>query len=183
VVGRPGAVRRRGAALRLAARRGGPDPAGRPAVWLGGLTPAALDRAGRLYDGWLPYPPAPDGYGPALAAVRDAAVAAGRAPDAVTPALFVTVALDDEPRAEERLDAYCRTIYGRPAEAMRGIQAMLAGPPAMVAAGLARYVDAGARHLVVRPAALDRDDHACQLDRLAEVADTVAWVAPRARAS
>lgn len=30
---------------------------GGPPVWLGGATPAALARAGRLYDGWLPYPP------------------------------------------------------------------------------------------------------------------------------
>jgi alkanesulfonate monooxygenase SsuD/methylene tetrahydromethanopterin reductase-like flavin-dependent oxidoreductase (luciferase family) len=145
-----------------------PARPGGPPVWLGGLTPGALDRAGRLYDGWLPYPPAPEGYGPALAAVRSAAAAAGRAPGAVTPALFVTVALDDdESRAAERLDTYCRTIYGHPAEVMRGIQAMLAGPPDAVAAGLAGYVEAGARHLVVRPAALDRDDHAGQLDRLA----------------
>ena len=138
-----------------------PARPGGPPVWLGGLTPAALDRAGRVYDGWLPYPPAPDDYRPALAAVR-------------TPALFVTVALDDdEARAGERLDAYCRTIYGRPAGVVGGIQAMLAGPADTVAAGLGRYVDAGARHLVIRPAALDRDDHARQLDRLAEVADGV----------
>ncbi len=150
-----------------------PASPGGPPVWLGGLTPAALDRTGRLYDGWLPYPPAPDDYRPALAAVRKAAVAAGRAPGAVTPALFVTVALDDEARAGERLDAYCRTIYGRPAGVVRGIQAMLAGPADTVAAGLGRYVDAGARHLVIRPAALDRDDHARQLDRLTEVADGV----------
>jgi alkanesulfonate monooxygenase SsuD/methylene tetrahydromethanopterin reductase-like flavin-dependent oxidoreductase (luciferase family) len=160
-----------------------PARPGGPPVWLGGLTPAALDRAGRLYDGWLPYPPAPGDYGPALAAVRDASAAAGRRSDAVTPALFVTVAVDeDEARAVERLDAYCRTIYGQPVEVMRGIQAMLAGPADAVAAGLARYVDAGARHLVVRPAALDRDDHARQLDRVAEVADAVAWLAPAQRA-
>ncbi len=157
-----------------------PARVGGPPVWLGGLTPAALARAGRLYDGWLPYPPVPDDYGPALAAVRAAAGDAGRAPDEVTPALFVTVAIDDEARAGERLDNYCRTIYGLPAETMHGIQAMLAGPADTVAAGLRRYVDAGARHLVVRPAALDRDDHARQLDRLAEVADAVAWVAPPA---
>jgi alkanesulfonate monooxygenase SsuD/methylene tetrahydromethanopterin reductase-like flavin-dependent oxidoreductase (luciferase family) len=149
---------------------------GGPPVWLGGLTPAALGRAGRQYDGWLPYPPVPEDYGRALAAVRAAAAGAGRPSAGVTPALFVTVAFEeDESRAAERLDTYCRAIYGQPAEVIRGIQAMAAGPPDAVAAALSRYVDAGARHLVVRPAALDRDDHARQLDGVAAVADAVAW--------
>lgn len=32
-----------------------------PPIWLGGATPAALKRTGRMYDGWLPYPPARGG--------------------------------------------------------------------------------------------------------------------------
>jgi hypothetical protein len=39
----------------------------------------------RLYDGWLPYPPAPAAYRDGLAAVRSAAAAAGRSAADVTP--------------------------------------------------------------------------------------------------
>jgi alkanesulfonate monooxygenase SsuD/methylene tetrahydromethanopterin reductase-like flavin-dependent oxidoreductase (luciferase family) len=39
-----------------------PFRAGGPPIWLGGATPAALARTGRLYDGWLPYPPDPADY-------------------------------------------------------------------------------------------------------------------------
>ncbi|MEU6476726.1 LLM class flavin-dependent oxidoreductase [Streptomyces sp. NPDC047017] len=39
-----------------------PARTGGPPVWLGGATPAALVRTGRLYDGRLPYPPDPADY-------------------------------------------------------------------------------------------------------------------------
>lgn len=68
-------------------------PAG-PPVWLAGATPTALTRTGRLYDGWLPYPPDPADYTTGLHHIREAATAAGRPPEAVTPALFVTVRID-----------------------------------------------------------------------------------------
>lgn len=35
---------------------------GGPPIWLGGASPSALERTGRLYDGWLPYPPDPADY-------------------------------------------------------------------------------------------------------------------------
>src|SRR6266542_3991937 len=47
-----------------------PAQPGGPPIWLGGATPAALARAGRLYDGWLPYPPDPADYGAGLTQVR-----------------------------------------------------------------------------------------------------------------
>ncbi|MFE7404343.1 hypothetical protein ACFU9V_49445, partial [Streptomyces sp. NPDC057557] len=40
-----------------AARRPPTPVGGGPPIRLGGATPAALARTGRLYDGWLPYPP------------------------------------------------------------------------------------------------------------------------------
>jgi alkanesulfonate monooxygenase SsuD/methylene tetrahydromethanopterin reductase-like flavin-dependent oxidoreductase (luciferase family) len=69
-----------------------PSRAGGPPVWLGGASESALRRIARMYDGWMPYPPAAGQYAEGLAAVRAAAAAAGRSADAVTPALFVSVA-------------------------------------------------------------------------------------------
>ena len=46
---------------------------GGPPIWYGGASGAALERTGRLYDGWLPYPPDPEDYRTGLAEVRRAA--------------------------------------------------------------------------------------------------------------
>ncbi|TLP51877.1 LLM class flavin-dependent oxidoreductase [Microbispora triticiradicis] len=144
---------------------------GGPPIWLGGATPAALARAGRHYDGWLPYPPDPADYAAGLAAVREAAGTAGRRPEDVTPALFVSVWIDEDgPEAGRRaLDAYARVAYGMPLEELERIQAVVTGTADQVLAGLCRYVAAGARHLVVRLGALSLHGQRDQLDRVAEL--------------
>ena len=137
---------------------------GGPPIWLAGGSPSALERTGRLYDGWLPYPPDVADYRAGLKSVSQAATVAGRLPDAITPALFVTVLIsDDAEQGERELDAYCRATYGLPSETVRTIQAMAAGPAGQVAETLARYTEAGARHIVCRIAAPTIDT---QLDQL-----------------
>ncbi|GAA3080045.1 LLM class flavin-dependent oxidoreductase [Streptosporangium carneum] len=141
---------------------------GGPPIWLGGASPSALERAGRLYDGWLPYPPDPADYRAGLRTVRRAANAGGRLQDAITPALFVTVLItDDAERGERELDAYCRAVYGLPYETVRTIQVLVAGPAEHVAATLARYTEAGAEHLVCRVAAPNLDAQLEQLELIA----------------
>ena len=76
-----------------------PSRPGGPPVWLGGASESTLRRTGRHYDGWMPYPPSPDGYADGLAAVRAAAAEAGRDVAAVTPALFVSAVVDGHRRA------------------------------------------------------------------------------------
>jgi alkanesulfonate monooxygenase SsuD/methylene tetrahydromethanopterin reductase-like flavin-dependent oxidoreductase (luciferase family) len=143
---------------------------GGPPIWLGGATPAALARTGRLYDGWLPYPPEPAAYAVGLAAVRDAARAAGRG-GSITPALFATVLVaDDVDTGRRALDTFCRANYGRPLAAVERIQVMATGPLDRVAAQLARYTAVGARHLVLRVAAADLASYRDQLDQLATLA-------------
>ena len=51
-------------------------------VWLGGVGPAALDRAGRLSDGWLGAALTPTEAGGAVRRINDVAAAAGRSIDA-----------------------------------------------------------------------------------------------------
>jgi alkanesulfonate monooxygenase SsuD/methylene tetrahydromethanopterin reductase-like flavin-dependent oxidoreductase (luciferase family) len=141
-----------------------PHQAGGPPIWLAGATPAALARTGRLYDGWLPYPPDPKDYGQGLATIRTAAEESGRAADALTPALFATVYVDDDAeRGRAALDDYCLATYGRPFDWVGKIQVMVTGSREKVAAQLNRYVEAGARHIVIRIAAIDPGTFAAQL--------------------
>ncbi|WP_033285125.1 LLM class flavin-dependent oxidoreductase [Streptomyces sp. NRRL F-525] len=142
-------------------------PAG-PPVWLAGATPTALTRTGRLYDGWLPYPPDPADYTTGLHDIREAATAAGRPPGAVTPALFVTVRIDEDPHhAHRATDDYARAAYGMPLAELEKIQAVVTGTAEQVTERLNRYVTAGARHLVTRLAALNLPAQREQLERTA----------------
>jgi alkanesulfonate monooxygenase SsuD/methylene tetrahydromethanopterin reductase-like flavin-dependent oxidoreductase (luciferase family) len=151
-----------------------PAQPGGPPIWLGGATPAALTRAGRYYDGWLPYPPDVADYRRGLAHVRAAAHEAGRDPAAISPALFATVLItDDGVDPRPALDTYTSTTYRMPLSTVETFQLFVAGSLADVRAGIERYRDAGARHIVFRLAALDPATQRDQLDRLTHVVSTV----------
>src|SRR6185295_13251657 len=71
-----------------------PPPAqpGGPPLWLAGAdAPTVLRRVARHFDGWLPYLPTADAYAAGWEQIRREAEAAGRDPNAITPALYVTV--------------------------------------------------------------------------------------------
>ncbi|WP_043684167.1 LLM class flavin-dependent oxidoreductase [Streptomyces xylophagus] len=141
---------------------------GGPPIWLGGATPTALTRTGRLYDGWLPYPPDPADYTTGLHDIHQAATAADRTPDAITPALFVTVRIDENPEhAHRATDDYARATYGMPLAELEKIQAVVTGTAEQVTERLNQYVTAGARHLVTRLATLDLPAHRDQMERTA----------------
>ncbi|WP_232792264.1 LLM class flavin-dependent oxidoreductase [Actinacidiphila yeochonensis] len=141
-----------------------------PPIWLGGATPKALDRAGRLYDGWLPYPPDPADYATGLTAIRAAADGAGRSEQPFSPALFVNVLVSDATDGGRALlDDYAHRAYGMPISSLEQIQAVVAGPADVVAEHLAAYVRAGARDLVIRCAAPDVVEQRAQVEALAEL--------------
>ncbi|MFG2514746.1 LLM class flavin-dependent oxidoreductase [Streptomyces sp. NPDC048584] len=151
-----------------------PTSAGGPPIWLGGATPAALARTGRLYDGWLPYPPDPADYASGLRDVHKAAADAGRAAEDIAPALFVSVRIDDDIETGSRaLDDYARATYGMPLAELEKIQAVVTGSADQVLERLGRYVAAGARHIVARLAALDLHSQRNQLERLADLLPAV----------
>lgn len=56
-----------------------PVQPGGPPIWVGGSTPAALERAARLGDGWLPQGPPEQGMAPAIKQIEQMREAAGRA--------------------------------------------------------------------------------------------------------
>ncbi len=92
--------------LRRAVLGLGPYEAGRyPPIWIGAHGPRMLEITGRYGDGWIPgLTGGPEVYGERLAVIRAAATAAGRDPDAITPALYAyTVVASDHEAAHEIL--------------------------------------------------------------------------------
>jgi alkanesulfonate monooxygenase SsuD/methylene tetrahydromethanopterin reductase-like flavin-dependent oxidoreductase (luciferase family) len=138
---------------------------GGPPIWLAGATPGALRRAGGLYDGWMPYPPDPAAYADGLKVIRDNALEAGRDPSVITPSLYATVCVEERPNTSRQVfEAYCNAFYGAPLEYIETIQVFIGGSPEQVRHELGRFVDAGARHVVLRVAALRPGD---DLERVA----------------
>jgi alkanesulfonate monooxygenase SsuD/methylene tetrahydromethanopterin reductase-like flavin-dependent oxidoreductase (luciferase family) len=126
-----------------------PARAGGPPVWLaGGDSTKVIERVAATYDGWLPYLPDVNAYARAWDRIRAQAVRE------VTPALYATVNLNGA-RADHELDQYLRAYYGQPLDVMRQVQAVRGGSVQECLDWLARYVDAGTQHLIVRIGSLD----------------------------
>jgi probable F420-dependent oxidoreductase len=142
-------------------RRGGPP------LWIGGSGPTMLREAAR-FDAWFPTGPTAEFFAEHWPRIQEAARTAGRAPEEVTGAAYVTLAIDRSPTAaEERLHSFLETYYAVPARAMLARQACYAGPIEGCAEWLQRWIDAGARHLCLRFAGGDQlaqvDEAATQL--------------------
>jgi alkanesulfonate monooxygenase SsuD/methylene tetrahydromethanopterin reductase-like flavin-dependent oxidoreductase (luciferase family) len=149
-----------------------PYRAGGPPLWIGGNLPASLERAGKWFDGWFPNNPDAATFGAQWQEVQAIARAARRDPQAITGAMYLTLALDaDAAQAEARLNAFLERYYGLPAELLRRRQASYAGPAEGVAAWLDGYARAGAGHLVLRFAG----EHERHLEAVAAVRRTLGW--------
>lgn len=135
-----------------------------PPIWCGGHGPRTLERTGRLADGWFPTATSAGMYASGLARVREVAAAAGRDPDTVTAAAYLTVVFGEVARAERELAEHSERYYGVPHEVIRRQQGSAAGPPGFVAEWLAGFAAAGADHLCIR---LGCEDTRGQFDILA----------------
>jgi alkanesulfonate monooxygenase SsuD/methylene tetrahydromethanopterin reductase-like flavin-dependent oxidoreductase (luciferase family) len=128
-----------------------PHRPGGPPIWIGGMVRASLERVGRLYDGWFPNAPDPVRWQEQWAEIHQIAREVGRDPAQLTGAVYLTLAIDDDAaRADQRMNAFLQSYYGRPAAEMRARQATYAGPAEAAAAWLSTWAAAGANHLVLR---------------------------------
>jgi len=149
-------------------RRGGPP------IWIGGSGPTALREAAR-WDAWFPTGPSVEFFEAEFPKIQAAARAAGRAPDAVAGAAYLTLALDaDRAAAEKRLHGFLETYYAAPAKAILARQATYAGPVEGCVEWLQRWIKAGARHLLFRFAGGDQ---------LAQVDETAKKLLPRVKSA
>ncbi|MEU5539962.1 LLM class flavin-dependent oxidoreductase [Streptomyces sp. NPDC020362] len=142
-----------------------PSRPGGPSIWLAASGAPALRRVARLADGWLPYQPAATTYAQEREVI-EAAIEQAATPRSVTPALYATLCLDENPgNARWRLQTSIERYYNVPLEFIASIQAVFAGTARQAADWLTGYVAAGARHLVIR---LATDDHDAGLEEFAD---------------
>jgi probable F420-dependent oxidoreductase len=122
---------------------------GGPPIWCGGRSDGALNRAGRLADGWIAYAITPEMYRAGLEKIAQAADEAGRGNAAFGTGHLLFTRLDDT--YEKALDAATATLsqryamdFRRPAERYAAL-----GSPSQVADRIRAFHVAGARHITL----------------------------------
>lgn len=134
----------------------GTGQSGGPPLLVSGRKAPAMRRAAHLGDGWMPYLFSPGAYARSVATIRDQAAAAGRDLDADgfewLLYLYCSVRADGD-RARADVASFLGGAYGTDPAVLARVAP--AGTPDEVAALIQPYVDAGARHIVISPAAPD----------------------------
>jgi probable F420-dependent oxidoreductase len=126
---------------------------GGPPLLVAGRKGAAMRRAARLGDGWMPYLMSPQAYARSADTIRAAARDAGRdlAGFQWTMYLYCSIRRDGE-QARQDVATFLGRAYGdKPREMLDRIAP--SGTPDQVATRLQAYVDAGVRRFVISPAA------------------------------
>jgi alkanesulfonate monooxygenase SsuD/methylene tetrahydromethanopterin reductase-like flavin-dependent oxidoreductase (luciferase family) len=128
---------------------------GGPPIVVSGRKEAAMRRAAGRGDGWMPYLVSPGAYGRSVAAICDEAGRRGRDLARFEWMLYLYCSIRaDGDRARDDVASFLGRAYGdKPGAVLDRIAP--AGTPEQVAAKVQAYVDAGARHIVISPAAHD----------------------------
>jgi alkanesulfonate monooxygenase SsuD/methylene tetrahydromethanopterin reductase-like flavin-dependent oxidoreductase (luciferase family) len=121
-----------------------PVQAGGPPIWVAGRSEAALRRAVRFGDGWMPYFRSPKSLARDVATLREIAEAGGRDPMGVRVGAVVFACVhDDRDRALSMISERLAANYAGDYSAVIEHQAA-AGPPERCRARVEEYIEAGA---------------------------------------
>ncbi len=130
-------------------------------VWVGGSSEAALRRAARRGDGWIPLFVPPDDYAAALGRLDKEAERVGRDPTTLARAMVAFVSVGG-PGAAERGLSWMASLYGIAARSFE--RHLVAGSARSCARALARFAESGAQHVAVF---VTSDDPLVQFEDLA----------------
>lgn len=129
--------------------RPAPRQSGGPPIWCGGRSAAALQRMGRMADGWLSYVVTPEAFREGLETIASAAAGVGRQLDSFGTGHLLFSWIDESyEKAFEQANAHLSQRYGMDfSRATRKYAAL--GRPEDVAERVAAYRAAGVRHIVL----------------------------------
>jgi alkanesulfonate monooxygenase SsuD/methylene tetrahydromethanopterin reductase-like flavin-dependent oxidoreductase (luciferase family) len=143
-------------------------------IVISGRKPAAMHRAARAGDGWMPYLVSPRAYAESVRVVSEEAARLGRDLAGFEWMLTVKCAIrKDGDQAREEIGRFFGFAYGERDKVAKAERVAPAGTPEEVAGRLQAFVDAGARTFIISPAVFE--------DSLAVVELAVREVLPRLR--
>jgi probable F420-dependent oxidoreductase len=144
-----------------------PIQVGGPPIIIGGRSDAAMRRAARLGDGYMPYLFTPEQFAAGLEKIKAYAAAAGRQLDRFQATLyqFIYVA-DTYDEAFQQANSRLSTNYNQPFDKLIDRYCAVGTPDACIAR-LQAYIDAGARDIILVPTTSDAADFEQQAQRLA----------------
>lgn len=128
-----------------------PHRPGGPPIWMASSVEPGIVRAAKNFEGWFPIGPNPEVFASNRDIFLGAAQSAGRNKEDMTSAIYLTIALSDDPEAaDNQINTYLEDYYSMPSDVMRSIQSCFGGTLDQTLTFLRRYVDAGADHIVLR---------------------------------
>jgi alkanesulfonate monooxygenase SsuD/methylene tetrahydromethanopterin reductase-like flavin-dependent oxidoreductase (luciferase family) len=126
---------------------------GGPPLFVSGRKEPAMRRAARFGDGWMPYLLSPNAFARSVETVTAEAEAVGRDVTGFEWMLYCYCSVRaDGDQARRDVRNFLGSAYGDKPDEMLGKIAP-AGTPEEVAARLQQYIDAGARNIIIAPAA------------------------------
>lgn len=131
----------------------GSTQVGGPPILVSGRKEAAMRRAARLGDGWMPYLVSASAYARSVDTIRAEAARIGRDLSGFEWSMYLYCSVRrDGDRARNDVATFLGGAYGDKPGAMLDRIAP-AGTPEEVATRVQEYVDAGVRHFIISPAA------------------------------
>jgi probable F420-dependent oxidoreductase len=144
-----------------------PLQVGGPPIIIGGRSQAAMRRAARLGDGYMPYLFTPQQYADGLHKIQAYASAAGRQLPHFQATLYQFIYVADTYEAAFRqANTRLSTNYHQPFDTLVDRYCVI-GTPEACTARLQQYIDAGARDLILVPTSTGTADFLQQVQRLA----------------
>ena len=144
-----------------------PIQPGGPPIIIGGRSDAALRRAARLGDGYMPYLFAPQQYAAALQKIHTYAGESGRTLERFQATLYQFIYVADTYEAAfQQANRRLSTNYNQPFDKLVDRYCAV-GTPDACSARLQAYIDAGARDIILVPTTSGPADFVQQAQRLA----------------